>query len=88
MTKVFLLWHNGPDFEETGDTDQSILLGVFSSEEAARAWQEEAAILPGFRDATDRFLVDAYELDRRHWTSGFAKYDGAPTSRGRQPFHD
>jgi hypothetical protein len=88
MTTVYVLWHNGPDFEATGDTDQSKLLGVFSSEETARMWQEEASELPGFREAPDRFLVDTYELDARHWTTGFEAWNGPPPSGGAGPHKD
>jgi hypothetical protein len=80
MSNVYLLYHNGPDFETTGDTDQSKLLGVFSSEAAARAWQERASALPGFRDEPDGFLIDTYELDKQEWTTGFIRMDGASGS--------
>lgn len=72
MNSVYVLWHVGPDFDEKGDEEGGKLLGVFSSEEAARAWQEKAMLLPGFRDAPDRFLIDAYELDKPMWTEGYS----------------
>ncbi len=59
-------------FEEHGDDENANLLGVFSSVKAARAWQDEAVLLPGFRDfPPDCFLIDSYELDPRQWTEGF-----------------
>ncbi len=71
MTTVYLLWHNGPRFDEHGDDADSKLLGVFGSEAAAQAWIDDASNLPGFRDATDRFMIDPHELEKRHWTDGF-----------------
>ena len=71
MGQVYLLWHVGPDFEEKGDETDSKLLGAFSSEETARAWQADASTLPGFRDAPERFLLEPYTLDERLWPEGF-----------------
>jgi homoserine kinase type II len=71
MSKVYLLWHVRPGFEETGDETDSKLLGVFSSEENARAWQREASALPGFRDTPDSFHLDAVTVDHRAWPDGF-----------------
>jgi hypothetical protein len=68
---VYLLWHNGPHFEETGDTDQSKLLGVFSSEDEAAKWRDEAKSLPGFSSEPAGFLISRCALDRREWTTGF-----------------
>lgn len=67
-TDVFVLWHTHvhPD----GVEDQK-LLGVFSNEEAAASWLEEAGLLPGFKDCTDGFEIDSYAVDKRVWTGGF-----------------
>jgi hypothetical protein len=71
MTKVYVLWHVGPGFEEHGDEEDSKLLGVFSSKERASAWQQDAASLAGFRDAVDRFVLVELTLDERLWPDGF-----------------
>lgn len=71
MSKVWVLWHVGPDFERDGDDGRSKLLGIFSSAEQARAWEGDAAALPGFRDSTDQFVLDEYTLDKREWPEGF-----------------
>ena len=68
MQDVYLLWH----VDDRGDKTDSKLLGVFSSEEKARAWQQEASELPGFRDAPERFLIDRQRLDEPLWEEGFA----------------
>jgi hypothetical protein len=67
MTDVYLLWH----VDERGADTGSKLLGVFSSEDNARAWQEAATALPGFRDAPDRFLLDRQTIDERLWLEGY-----------------
>jgi hypothetical protein len=71
MSKVFILWHVRPDFEEKGNEEDAKILGVFSSDEAARAWQQKATRLPGFCETPDSFVVDPYELDEPSWTEGF-----------------
>ncbi len=72
MTTVYLLWHVRPAFHQQGDEEDSKLLGVFSTEDAAMAWQRDAIKLPGFRDfPADCFLIDPCELDRRAWREGF-----------------
>jgi hypothetical protein len=71
VTHVFLLWHVRPGFSEFADDEQAKLLGVFSTEEKARAWQEDAGSLPGFAEAPDGFILDNYNVDERHWTTGF-----------------
>jgi hypothetical protein len=68
MQDVYLLWH----VDDRPDKTDSKLLGVFSTEEKARAWQQEASELPGFRDAPERFLVDRQRLDEPLWEDGFA----------------
>ncbi|MEO5837359.1 MAG: hypothetical protein ABIQ73_28565 [Acidimicrobiales bacterium] len=49
-----------------------MLLGVYSSDEKAQRRIETARLLPGFRRFPNDFIVDEYEVDRDHWTSGFA----------------
>jgi putative ABC transport system substrate-binding protein len=48
-------------------------IGVYSSEERARAAVDRAKQLSGFRDYPDGFSVDPYEVDMDHWTEGFLK---------------
>jgi hypothetical protein len=54
------------------DGDDLKILGVYSTEQKAQDRIARARKLPGFRDEPDCFLVDAYTLDRDHWTEGFA----------------
>ena len=55
---------------KSGD-ESAKLIGVYSSEEKARAAQKRAANLPGFCDFPDAFEIDNYTLDRDNWTSGY-----------------
>lgn len=67
-TKVYIVQHV---HELPGGDEDVKLIGVYSSEE--RAWDavSRLAQLPGFAQAPQGFHVDAYELDRDHWTEGF-----------------
>ncbi|MDX3191438.1 hypothetical protein PV458_23765 [Streptomyces sp. MN03-5084-2B] len=85
--EVFLLWHvrhvPGPDgsvehFGDGGelvwaeeDGDDLKLLGVYSTEHAARERLERAGSTPGFADEPDCFLVDRYVVDQDQWDEGF-----------------
>lgn len=71
MTSVYLLFHMGHEPAEGEDEDEAMLLGVFSSEQAALAWQRDALQLPGFRDWPERFEIAEYVVDQRKWPDGF-----------------
>jgi hypothetical protein len=55
--------------EQMGDDVK--LLGVYSTDAAARARIESARKLPGFRNEPDCFQVTPYTLDKHEWTEGF-----------------
>jgi hypothetical protein len=66
--------HRNPEgdlriIEEDGDDVR--LLGCYSSRERATERILTAALLPGFRDEPDCFMVTKYVLDRDEWPSGF-----------------
>ena len=65
--EVYLLQHS---YEVMDDEDVKVI-GVYSSEMAARAAIERLKEQPGFRDHPDGFHVDRYPLDKDHWTEGF-----------------
>lgn len=68
MKIAFVLWHT----REVADYgDDAKLIGVYSSEEAALAAKQRSALLPGFRDNPDGFLIDRYEVDKDNWSEGF-----------------
>lgn len=71
MTHVYVVQHvhEAPDGEE--DTK---FIGVYSSEEAARAAVARLSSQPGFREHREGFVVTPYELDKDHWTEGFISW--------------
>ena len=68
---VYLLWH-GDDMDD--DTPEPILLGVYSSEQAARDRITRSLDQPGFVDHPDDFQVVGYTVDKDEWTSGYVEY--------------
>ena len=79
MRTVFVLQHVNvlPDGEEDVK-----FIGVYRSSEAAHAAIERLKVQPGFcehprlidpetRDDVAGFFLDAYELDKDHWSEGF-----------------
>ena len=84
MNSVFILQHVNiyPDIYPDGQEDVK-LIGVYRSSEAAQAMIEQLKVKPGFRehptlvdlnkDADESgFFIDQYELDKNHWSEGFA----------------
>ncbi len=73
---VWILWHIPPDADATGDY---MLIGVYSTRDAALAAVQRLADQPGFADHpelvedTDEagFMVVDYRLDKDHWTEGY-----------------
>ncbi|HYM07982.1 MAG TPA: hypothetical protein VEU11_15610 [Terriglobales bacterium] len=65
---VHLLWfvQENPEGEDT-----ELLLGVYSSEAAAKTAIQRLQDKPGFVSFPDGFQIHPYELDRDHWTEGF-----------------
>jgi hypothetical protein len=72
--RVFLLWHTRIDAE----SEDSKLLGVYSSENTANAARGRASMQAGFREYPDGFEITAYEVDRDEWSEGFGIDDPAP----------
>ena len=67
MESVFLLWH--VHVVENGDDEK--LIGVYRSEEEARAAIIRLADQPGFVDCPEGFLIESYEIDKDHWIEGY-----------------
>jgi hypothetical protein len=66
---VHLLWFVKEMPE--GEEDIELLIGVYSSNEEARAAIERMKDKRGFADFPQGFEVCPYPLDRDHWTEGF-----------------
>jgi hypothetical protein len=65
---VWLLWHGDDIYDETPEAK---LLGVYSSEDLARARIARSTHLPGYQDHPEAFEVARYEIDRDEWTDGY-----------------
>lgn len=73
---VWVLWHVPPGGKRVGD---AMLIGVYSSKDAALAAVARLAGQPGFHDhpeivddiARAGFFAEPYALDRDHWTEGY-----------------
>ena len=69
MESVWLLWFE--QHREVGE-DTELLIGVYRTEESAKAAIERVKDQPGFRDYPQGFA--AYErFDKDSWTEGFAR---------------
>jgi len=68
MDSVYVLWHV---HDVNGDDDEK-LIGIYRSEEDAKAAVERLKVKPGFRETQDGFSVDKYQLNRDSWEEGFA----------------
>lgn len=80
MTIVFLLFHTH-DLGE-GETDDK-LIGVYASLADAQQAQARTAVLEGFRDAPEGFVIDPYEIGMDHWSEGYVTViTGRPLPRG------
>lgn len=69
MGKVFILQHERPETKYRMEDVK--LIGAYSSEASAQAAIERLRTQPGFRDYPDDFTIDAYEIDKDHWSEGF-----------------
>jgi len=68
MNQVFLLWHVH-EFEDREDDEK--LIGVYRSEDDAKAAIERVRTQPGFADTPNGFQICPYELNLDHWTEGY-----------------
>ncbi len=71
---VHLLWFVSEMPE--GEKDVELLIGVYSSENEARAAIERIKGKRGFADSPEGFQICPYELNHDHWTEGF-RMDGS-----------
>jgi len=70
MEFVYSLYHT--HFDERLDGGEDVkLIGVYTSFEKAKAAQERAEKLEGFRDHPECFEISKQRLDQDQWTSGF-----------------
>ena len=67
---MFLLWH-GDDLNDGGPDGK--LLGVYSTEDDAKARIQRAKGLPGFREYPDAFQISRYIVNKDEWTEGYVE---------------
>ncbi len=71
MESVFILWYWWPNEVES---DDSMLLGVYSSREIAEERIERKyKSLPGFHNSDGDFTIDEYPINKDHWEEGFVE---------------
>ena len=83
MTKVYLLHHIYLCDEITEEEEQKFI-GVYSTEEKAKAAVERLKSQPGFRDHPNDFQINDHTVDEDSWTEGFISVEQA-TYGGREP---
>lgn len=68
LEAVYCMWH--VHVMAGGDEDAKFI-GVYRSEDDARAAVERLRDQPGFRHFPDGFHIERYELNKDHWVEGF-----------------
>jgi hypothetical protein len=69
MDSVYVPWHV---HDVNGDDDEK-LIGIYRSEEDAKAAIERLKVKPGFKETQDGFSVHKYPLNRDSWEEGFVR---------------
>jgi hypothetical protein len=64
---VYLVWHT----HKTKESEDTKLIGVYSSESQADDAVARARQKPGFRDLPEGFCIAKYVLDKDEWTDGY-----------------
>ena len=67
---VWLLWF---EQERSEGEDSELLIGVYRTEQTARAAISRLKDQPGFRDYLEGFHVYENVLDKDGWTEGFVR---------------
>ena len=72
---VFVLEHARYDDDNSdNDIEDLKLIGVFATQQQAKAAIEQLKQQPGFKDYPKGFHIDAYPLGQINWSSGFVVY--------------
>jgi hypothetical protein len=66
--QIYILTHG---FELSEEQEEVKLIGVYATQEEAEAAQRRALERRGFKEHPDGFYIQAYELNRDHFTEGF-----------------
>lgn len=68
MSSVFVLQHS---YEQDG-FDETKFIGVYSSKIEAKNAIDRLSKQNGFKYRIDGFVIDEYQINKDHWTEGFA----------------
>lgn len=68
---VFYLAH---EYYDGVEYDYVTDIGVYSTLKKAERAMSKYRKLPQFKEYTDGFSIDEYEIDKDHWTEGFDTY--------------
>ena len=71
MNSVYILWH----VHNVDGRDDEKLIGIYRSQEDAKAAIERLKVKPGFKETQDGFSIDNYSLNRDSWEDGFVRAD-------------
>ena len=77
LVSVYLLWHT----DRSGDEK---LIGVFGSEADASSAKKRFSSKPGFSEGGN-FEITEYEINKDHWTDGFARHNGMSLPKWFRP---
>lgn len=69
MDSVYALWH----VHDVNGTDDEKLIGIYRTEEDAKAAVERLKDKPGFRETQGGFSIYTYLLNRDSWEEGFVR---------------
>lgn len=70
MNSVWLLWF---EQERADGVDTELLIGVYGTEEYAKAAIERVKDQPGFRDYPQGFSAHEHVLNKDSWIGGFSR---------------
>lgn len=73
MQKIYLVQH---EYELENGSDETKVIGVYSTRENAEAAVFRLVEQPGFCDRPDNFHIDEYDLDKDHWAEGYITATG------------
>ena len=71
MNSVYILWH----VHNVDSRDDEKLIGIYRSEEDAKAAIERLKVKPGFKETQDGFSIHKYSLNQDSWEEGFVRAD-------------
>jgi hypothetical protein len=72
MEFVYILEHS---YENEYGNDETKFIGVYTSEEEAKAAIQRLVLQPGFRERPEDFHIGKIQLNRDHWDEGYVRIE-------------